>query len=864
MEKKPLLFFPEPQKQKRPQGHFGPTKYHFPHPKQQNKRLSPQFLQLQKSFKSKSLELRTDPMGTAPEQVLVLEIVGSIDKFMSAVQNIEGMEWLGEWEEEDLPSDEDFYDESNKEKTLNGRLFLTMANERAMNELLSLWKTYNKDPQLSFQRGLAKWKKLFQQLREIRPWDIKERFYETGVVEDWNERLKSKKDKIRFEIELWFRYDNRNQEECEKRVLSLIKEENGTLITKAMIPDIKYHALLAELPVAAVQKILSKPDNIRLIKCDQIMFFRPIGQALIPSPEENTLAGTEPAKNLRKPHDVPIVALFDGMPLQNHKWLDGRLIVDDPDNWEGDCPAAERLHGTSMASLIIHDELDAQDSPLDRPVYTRPILKPDINDWRARPRVEMIPDNVLPVDLLHRAVKRMFDGEAGQQAVAPSIHIINLSVGDISRPFYRFLSPWARIVDWLAWNYKVLIVVSAGNHDQDIELDIPPSQLQTLTPDNLQEQTLNAIFNDARNRRILSPAETINALTAGAVHNDFSQPGTLPNTVINPFISTSLPSPVNSIGLGFRRAVKPDILYRGGRQIYAEKLGNIHPNATLQIRNFNTAPGQKTAAPGSLPGDLTAIRYCRGTSNATALTSRTAAHLFEIISQHILDTGRSPLERDYIVVLIKALIAHSASWNQIDSILADIVRANSNSRKFKENMNRFVGYGPIEPDKLHYCTSERATLLGFGKISKDDSHIYSMPLPPSLSGKAIWRRLTITLAWLSPINPSHRNYRKAALFFQPLSDDLKVNRSESDFNTMKRGTLQHDIMEGTRASAYIDGSNLIVSVNCREDASNLAEEIPYGLITTLEVAESVDIPVYEEIRARIRQVVTVSPTSGRV
>jgi len=48
-------------------------------------------------------------------------------------------------------------------------------------------------------------------------------------------------------------------------------------------------------------------------------------------------------------------------------------------------------------------------------------------------------------------------------------------------------------------------------------------------------------------------------------------------------------------------------------------------------------------------------------------------------------------------------------------------------------------------------------------------------------------------------------------------------------------------------------------VTCKADATErLDQSIPYGLAVTLEVAEGINIPIYEQVQARIRQQVTVA------
>ena len=112
---------------------------------------------------------------------------------------------------------------------------------------------------------------------------------------------------------------------------------------------------------------------------------------------------------------------------------------------------SKRFHGTAMASLIIHGDLDnIKKSILTRPLYVRPIMKLSTQFYQG----ECFPDDVLPIDLVHRAVLRMKVGDEDNPPVAPEVKIINFSIGDAFRPFLNNMSSWAKLLDWLreGWN----------------------------------------------------------------------------------------------------------------------------------------------------------------------------------------------------------------------------------------------------------------------------------------------------------------------------------------------------------------------------------------------------------------------------
>lgn len=175
-------------------------------------------------------------------------------------------------------------------------------------------------------------------------------------------------------------------------------------------------------------------------------------------------------------------------------------------------------------------------------------------------------------------------------------------------------------------------------------------------------------------------------------------------------------------------------------------------------------------------------------------------------------------------------------------------------------------YGVANFEKALGCNPQRATLLGFGNLNDGEAHVYQLPLPSSLNAKRIWRKFTVTLAWLSPVASTTQRYREAQLWFdfedgkdsrEKLKSKLRVEGIDSDSNATRRGTVQHEIFEGKTAVAISGEDFLGIKVNCRKDARKISSPISYGLIVSLEVAEGVDLPIYNEIRTRIAPAVEI-------
>ena len=287
---------------------------------------------------------------------------------------------------------------------------------------------------------------------------------------------------------------------------------------------------------------------------------------------------------------------------------------------------------------------------------------------------------------MHRAIRRLFESEGNQPPVAGTVRIINLSIGIRDRPFHDTMSPLARLLDWLSWKYQILFIVSAGNHAKPIEPGVSNSELRSLPPTDLQQRVLRAVATDARHRRLLAPAEAINVLTVGALHEDGSAPSVSPRT-IEPYVDRDLPSPINAQGLGYRRAIKPEILAPGGRVAVMPAPG-ANPSVVLDIYEGTLAPGQLVAAPGSAGGGLSHVWHTRGTSNSAAIVSRTAAILYDVLEELRQGPRGEIIDTTPRALLIKALIVHAATWGSAGEVMTRALLTPQNSRQFKEYLSR--------------------------------------------------------------------------------------------------------------------------------------------------------------------------------
>lgn len=819
----------------------------------QGQRLSPQFNALAKAFESKRAQLADGHVEEVdPELVLVFDLAGTVENFYNAVNKVEGLEFLAEMIEDAAEPDDDFHilDEQGRrtDRAVQRSLYLVMSNAEAARQLVGLFELWQGDKKIKFAQGLNKFKSVFGQLRNIRRWSASDRVRDTGLLEHWQEHLivvGQSANSVGVEIELWYRSRTAQREAAESHLREVIAAAGGQIKDNVIINEIGYHALLVHLPIQQVSTVLEQGiDSIQLLAADEVMFVSPHKPMSVAPASSVAVQSPQPAG--ATPTGLPRIALLDGLPFSNHELLAGRLIIDDPDDVGSHYPLSSRHHGTAMASLIIHGDLSAQEQALKRPLYVRPIMRP--HDVIAG-REQVLSDKLLP-DLLHRSIRRMIEGENGHGATAPSVRIVNLSIGSDSRALVRNMSPTGRVLDWLAVKYNLLFVVSAGNHIDPIP--IPASAAADAA--TAAKAALAHIHSTSRMRGILPPGDALNALTVGAVHNDGT--GDIePSDSVWELTELGAPALYSATGPGIKRSIKPDLYHVGGRSLYLKPILNGQQIAELQLAQATAlGPGTKVAAPGRA-GATDSAAYTFGTSNATALVSREASAAFDLLEAGASESDDFPFpDAQFHPVLVKALLVHASEWGPQRDRLRQALQLDP--KKARRELAVLLGYGAIDPARLATATINRAVMITAGRIGREERHTYRVPMPLSLHAKPEWHRVTATLASLAPASGRLVKYRAAKVFFERPDEVIVGGRgTEVDHTAVRRGSCQHEIFENEKAMAFGAGASLPIHVECMDDARRLRKDedkIRYGLVVSVEAAIETSTTIHDEVRIQLK------------
>lgn len=848
MPDRPVMMFPQPEPVPRPKKPYGFPKVPLPNLKGQAERIEQQFEAVRDAFVS-------DEPGDV-ERVLVMETSSAIGELQKAVDGIRGLEWLAEMDVDHIEL-HNLYNEETEKAIKGGRFYLLSSNKQATDRLLGLWKKYKKGEKLG--HGFGVFKTMFQYLLTLRRWDVRDRLRDTNILEKWKEDYQVKKgtkSEVDCEIELHYRKDGSARGKALQGITHMVEAAGGSVGQFVCIEEVAFHALKVTLPVGSISSVIehdwdspAPAENLLpLFRSEAVRYFRPVGQQ-IDTAEEPSEYPTD--KTIAPAEDKPpVLALLDGVPLLQHHLLADRIIFYDPDRYSDTDDPSQQKHGTAMASLMCHDDWSrpqAETRSLTRRIYARPVMK-----WHPPSDKEQIPSDCFQEDIIERAVREMFEGPT---PTGPKIKVINLSLGNNDQQYLHEMSPWARVLDWLSFKYGVLFIVSAGNYFDPIHLD---QEIDSLSPPgDMRRRVVLGIDKDQRNHRLLSPSESMNALTVGALQSDFS--GELGDSVngFDPVDDMNMPAPYSRIGPGYRGTIKPEVFVCGGRLLY--ETPSVSASALSPVITHQR-PGVKVACPSARTErlKLPAYAYGAGTSHAAAIASHGAGHVFEMLEE----IRENALPSAFDAVLIKALLVHSASQGENVDVYDDFLKESGRpiTKRIKQYRSRYLGYGNMNVEKVLKCTRTRATAIGWGRIQKGERHRFNFPLPEGSSIQD-YLRLTVTLAWFSPINPLHIGKRRAKLFFE--GDGLSAgghHRQESDWQQVRKGTVQHEIFQMNKTS--LPGDNLALFVECAAAAGTLDVDIPYGLAVTLEIAERENIDLYQMVKNRIRQPVGVTGASN--
>lgn len=99
------------------------------------------------------------------------------------------------------------------------------------------------------------------------------------------------------------------------------------------------------------------------------------------------------------------------------------------------------------------------------------------------------------------------------------------------------------------------------------------------------------------------------------------------------------------------------------------------------------------------------------------------------------------------------------------------------------------------------------------------------------------------------------SYQNKVFFNTPDKKLAAAERVEGERHTVRRGSLQHELVQGSKAMSFGDGDTFPINVDCMDDAQYFPkkDKVRYALVVSVETTEEVSTTIHDEVRSQLRQ-----------
>jgi len=382
----------------------------------------------------------------------------------------------------------------------------------------------------------------------------------------------------------------------------------------------------------------------------------------------------------------------------------------------GTSPNDAHGHGTMVGGLAIFGDI--------RAAYSTGLFSSPITLFSARVLNDRneFDDERLIVTQMRQAIEFF-------KARPHNCRVFNLSLGT-GDPWLRDnrrQSVWAECLDNLAREHKVLLVVSAGNH-----------QLGTGNNARDAETALanypNYLFSP--DCGLCDPATAAIPLTVGGIADQdvpAVRRGNDEEILRRTVARAGEPTSTTRIGPGLNDAIKPEFVAPAGNWVFdglGSSLRSVREDAGVAVMSFSH---QWTR--GLFAFDV-------GTSFAAARVARAAALVWQEL-RNTLGTNPDPN-------LVRAVLATAAD---VPQPLLDRIRPRGD-----EAVQDVCGYGLIDEDLALDSGDRRVTLVEQGMIPIDSFLVFAVPMPETFLRAEGKKRVIVTLAFDPPVRRRRAQY----------------------------------------------------------------------------------------------------------
>jgi hypothetical protein len=550
------------------------------------------------------------------------------------------------------------------------------------------------------------------------------------------------------------------------------------------------------------------------------------------TPMSSFTAPTAPAA------DGPRVCVLDTGVAGGHPLLAANLGYAASFLEDDDSPADDHGHGTKVCGQAVFGDVRGRYENDD---FSSPVI---LLSAKIIGRNGRFDDHKLTINQLEDAI-RLFSAEPY------NCRVFNLSVG-VERALFRSGNRrqglLAESVDRLARQYGVLMVVSAGNHDQALLIERASADSSESFPGLLFREEAG----------LCDPAASALSLTVGglAEHDTTEDDGS--GQIRVAVARCDEPAPMTRTGPGINGAIKPELADYAGNAVTVSHDGGLRllaSDRSVSVLCLSNNPSDSL------------FLYGNGTSLAAPRVARTAAILHRTLEKSFGGAVHPNL--------VRALLASSATPPD----------ATANVCLAGDDILKAVGYGRPSEDAALNSAPTRVTLIAQDTVPVDHFHIYEIPATEAFKRARGTRSMTVALAFDPPVRRRRFDYLAVEMDFlvirgrsiEEVFESCRHCRPDEDWDDTAcsiqgaqrmvfrpaafprnseikrgRGTLQKAAFFWQRREAESRGygDSYWLVVRAKEKWPSGADAQDYAVVVTMRAD---DEQLYAQVRARVRE-----------
>ena len=391
-------------------------------------------------------------------------------------------------------------------------------------------------------------------------------------------------------------------------------------------------------------------------------------------------------------------------------------------------------HGTKVAGIAAYGDVrrraEARDFNPTVKIHSARVLRDD----------GKFPDDVLVTTQMRTAIEYF--------SRTYNCRVFNISLGD-PRSIYdgSQVSTWAAVLDELAREFNVLVIVSAGN--LNYKGKTAESSL-TEYPHYLLEAGSS----------IYEPASAALALTVGSLsHSAAVPPEEAGGVRLRPIAQPHCPSPFTRSGSEVGKYNKPDLCDYGGNLTFdgvAQSVSSHWPANSIVTLNPNY------------------IRQLLATSIGTSLAAPMVAYKAALVFNEMPTASAN---------LVRALLGCSA---QVPNDAIDLLQPLG----IPGAVSRICGLGVSNVGRATFSDDNRVVLFADTEIGSDQFYVYEIPLTDEFRTTKGERSISVTLAFDPPTRHTRSDYLGIRMSFRLVRGaDIDLVKEHFRKRTKEEGTF---------------------------------------------------------------------------